>query len=161
MMPSNLQPMNMLWLSNDASFYLFVCLGSKLVIIILLFLSNLIFNLQLVGKTGNSCLVMLYLFGCYISDNGRYLIKATLQYVYTGPKLWNAMHWQQAYCILSKILSLKGNKFTRNIFDRLVSAIKIMSQFLKTILLGTMVNFLFYSLNEAPGKYLSCVKISA
>ena len=31
----------------------------------------------------------------------------------------------------------------------------------KTILLGTMVNFLFYSLNEAPGSYLSCVKISA
>ena len=24
-----------------------------------------------------------------------------------------------------------------------------------------MVNFLFYSLNEAPGSYLSCVKISA
>jgi len=34
------------------------------------------------------------------------------------------------------------------------------TQFWKTILLGTIVNFLFYSLNEATGSYLSCVKIS-
>ena len=37
----------------------------------------------------------------------------------------------------------------------------IVTQFWKTILLGTMTNFLFYSLTEAPGSYLSHVKISA
>ena len=31
---------------------------------------------------------------------------------------------------------------------------------LETYLFGTLVNFLFYSLNQAPGAHLSCVKIS-
>ena len=35
------------------------------------------------------------------------------------------------------------------------------TQFWRTILWGTMVKFLFHSLNEPPGSYLSWVKISA
>jgi len=34
----------------------------------------------------------------------------------------------------------------------------VVTEFWKTILLGTTVNFLFYSLNEGPGSCLSCVK---
>ena len=48
-----------------------------------------------------------------------------------------------------------------NVYGTHLSQTAYVTQFWKTILFGTLVNFLFYSLNEALGVYLSCAKISA